>query len=212
MQRVMKRLVFLVLLLVVTLSAHDAAATLAPMLESSYHDGFVFYGFEPGYEGYLKGRIDFAVYDTEHPEYGDEYLDAGITPPGEGRYIYAYQIFNDYDVSEESVAYFALLGVVEATVDGIGSQEDPETGIAPSKEYLAGAESRAVWEFNGGAGYIIAGEHSWFLVLGSEQDWVKGDYEIRGPQEIPVPLPEPATIALLGLGGAVIVVRRRRSV
>jgi len=100
------------------------------------YDGFVFY-----YQGNLRGRIDFAVYDTEHAEYGDEYLDAGITPPGEGQqYIYAYQIFNDYLNSEESVAYFAVLGIDEATIDldSISSQEDPQMGIAPGDQ--AGVE------------------------------------------------------------------------
>jgi len=204
---------FLGVFFVAMLFVHSASATLAPMLTSSYHDGFVFYGFEVGYEGYLKGRIDFAVYDTEHPEYGDEYLDAGLTVPGEGRYIYAYQIFNDYAFySEEAVAYFAVLGIDETTINGLGSQEDPEAGIEPGEQYVDGAESRAVWEFNGDDGYIIAGEHSWFLVFSSDQDWVKGDYEIRGPDQVPVPVPEPAVIVLLGLGSVSIFRRRRRSI
>ncbi|MHC4345374.1 MAG: hypothetical protein ACYSUP_11890 [Planctomycetota bacterium] len=49
------------------LFARDAAATLAPMLHSSYYEGSVTYD-----EGSLYGRIDFAVYDTTHPLYGSE--------------------------------------------------------------------------------------------------------------------------------------------
>jgi hypothetical protein len=165
------------------------------------------------YEGSLRGRIDFAVYDTEHPEYGNEYLDNGLEMPGDGQYIYAYQIFNDYPVSEEAVAYFALLDINgdSIDIDSISSQEDPEVGIAPGEEYFDGGESKVVWEFNGSDGYIIVGEHSWFLVFSSNHDWVKGDYEIRGPAEVPVPMPEPATIALLGLGSIPILMRRRRT-
>jgi hypothetical protein len=212
--KVMKKLGCLALLFVATLFAQNASATLEPMLESSYHDGFVFY-----YEDNLRGRIDFAVYDTdpepesEYFEHKDEYLDNGLEKPGEGRYIYAYQIFNDYPISEEAVAYFALLDINgdSIDIDSIGSQEDPEAGIEPGEEYFSGEESRVVWEFNGGDGYIIAGEHSWFLVFSSEQDWTEGDYEIRGPAEVPIPVPEPATIALLGLGSIAVLMRRRRT-
>ena len=208
MIRVVKKLSFSVLLVVSVLFTQNASATLAPMLESSYYDGYVFY-----YEDGLAGRIDFAVYDTEHPEYGDEYLDNGIEMPGDGQYIYAYQIFNDYPISEEAVAYFALLDINgdSIDIDSIGSQEDPEAGIEPGEEYFDGGESKVVWEFNGSDGYIIVGEHSWFLVFSSDQDWVKGDYEIRGPAEVPVPMPEPATIALLGLGSITILMKRRRA-
>jgi hypothetical protein len=208
MIRAVKKLSFSVLLVVSVLFTQNASATLAPMLESSYHDGYVFY-----YEDGLAGRIDFAVYDTEHPEYGDEYLDNGIEMPGDGQYIYAYQIFNDYPISEEAVAYFALLDINgdSIDIDSISSQEDPEEGIEPGEEYFDGGQSKVVWEFNGSDGYIIVGEHSWFLVFSSDQDWVKGDYEIRGPAEMPVPMPEPATIALLGLGSITILMKRRRA-
>jgi hypothetical protein len=187
--------------------AQSASATIVPMLESSYHDGFVFYSQDG-----LNGRIDFAVYDTEHPLYGDEYQDNGLEKPGDGRYVYAYQVFNDYLASEESVAYFAVLGGHESTVSGIGSQEDPETGIAPGSQYFDTDLSQVMWEFDGDDGYVLAGEHSWFLVFGSDQTWVKGDYEIGGPDYVPVPVPEPATIVLLGLAGAAVLVRRRKPV
>jgi len=194
------------------LFANNADATLQPMLESSYHDGFVFYD-----EDGLNGRIDFAVYDTLHPVYGDEYLDNGLEKPGTGRYIYAYQIFNDYLASEDPIAYFAIFGIDgvvidKSTIDSIGSQEDPQKGVQPSDQYFDEDDSRVVWEFNGGDGYIITGEHSWFLIFSSTQDWIEGSYEIKGPEEdqFPVPVPEPATIALLGLGSTMIFTRKRR--
>jgi hypothetical protein len=202
---VMKKPGILVLLLVSILLTRNAGATLMPMLESSFHEGYVFYD-----EGGLRGRIDFAVYDTEHGEYGDEYLDIGIEAPGEGRYIYAYQIFNDFIVSEEAVAYFALLGIDESTIDGIGSQEDPESGVQPGDTYVDGDESKAVWEFNGSDMYVWAGEHSWFLLFSSDHGPVEGDYEIRGPDSVMVPAPEPSTVALLGFGSVIFFIKRKR--
>ncbi len=211
--RVIRKIVFLALLLIAVLFVQTASATIEPILKSSYYEGYVFYGTEPD-DGYLKGRIDFAVYDTWDPVYGNEYIDVGIEAPGDGQYIYAYQIFNDYDgVSEEAVAYFALLGIDGNTVNDIGSQEDSAEGIEPGSEYYDEDESNVIWKFDGVDGYIIAGEHSWFLVFSSDHDWVAGSYEIKGPQDVPAPgAPEPTTIALLGLGGAVLLKRQRKPV
>jgi hypothetical protein len=204
-----KKIRLFTLLLAAALFAQDASATLEPILESSYYDGFVFY-----YEDGLFGRIDFAVYDTSVEENNHEYLDIGITKPGDGQYIYAYQIFNDYSFSAESVAYFALLGINgdSIDIDSITSQEDPESGIEPGGAYLNEDDFKIVWEFDGDAGYIIAGEHSWFLIFSSDNDWVAGSYEIKGPDDVPVPVPEPATVALLGIGSMLILLKRRRYV
>ena len=206
-KEMMKKIGLFALLIVTTLLAQNASATLEPILESSYYDGFVFY-----YEGELFGRIDFAVYDTLDDEYGDEYLDVGITKPGDGQYIYAYQIFNDYSFSAESVAYFALLDINgdSIDIDSISSQQDPENGIEPGSMYLNGDEYKVVWEFDGDAGYVIAGEHSWFLIFSSNNDWTAGSYEIKGPDDVPVPVPEPATVALLGIGSMLILLKKRR--
>ena len=97
-----KRVLFLSSLLVATLLSQNAGATLMPMLpESSHYQGFVWYNeeVEPGPEtgpGYtVRGRIDFAVYDTQ--ENPNEFIGAdGYARPGDGRYIYAYQILNGF--------------------------------------------------------------------------------------------------------------------
>lgn len=206
-KEMMRKIRLFTLLIAATLFAQNASATLEPILESSYYDGFVFY-----YEDGLFGRIDFAVYDTSVEDNSHEYLDIGITNPGDGQYIYAYQIFNDYSFSAESVAYFALLDITgnSINIDTIGSQEDPENGIEPGSAYLNEDDYKIVWEFNGDAGYIIAGEHSWFLVFSSDNDWVAGSYEIKGPDDVPVPIPEPAIVVLLGIGGMLTLVSRRR--
>lgn len=187
--------------------AQNAGATLAPMLDSSYYGGSVYYD-----EGGLQGRIDFAVYDTTHALYGDEYQQNGLEQPGDGQYIYAYQIFNDYAASEDAVTYFALLGADGAAIDlaSIGAQQDPQLGIAPGAAYFDAGGSRVVWEFNGTDGYVMTGEHSWFLVFSSAHGPTQGDFEIGAPGQLVVPAPEPCTILLLGLGAAAAIRKRTR--
>jgi hypothetical protein len=191
------------------LFACNAVAALSPMLHSSYYEGSVTYD-----EGSLYGRIDFAVYDTTHPRYGGEYLANGLGRPGDGQYIYAYQIFNDYAESEEAVTYFALLGANGAAIDiaSISSQQDPAGGVEPGSRYYDGSGSRVVWEFDGADGYVVDGEHSWFLVFSSNQGPSAGDYEIGIAEGLMVPAPEPASAILFGLGAVLLIARRRRSV
>jgi hypothetical protein len=211
--RVMTRRIGLLSVLVVaTLLAQTASAAIY-LPESSYYQGETFYSND-----FLRGRIDYAVYDTDL--YPNEFIgDDGYEAPGEGRYIYAYQIFNNYSVSVDSVAYFSLLGMGGAPIDGIDARDDGSDGIAPSDQYIGSSEALAVWEFKDdefGDALLLAGDHSWLLVLSSANDWVRGDYEIKpaegGP---PVPggephVPEPATVTLLGIGGVLAFIRRRR--
>ena len=206
------------LLILVALFVQNAAVLANdypfPMPDSSYYEGFVYYDKYLGAEeGRLRGRIDFAVYDTV--TYPNQFIGAGgYEEVGTGRYIYAYQIFNAPEGISNPVAYFAVLGIAEDIVDGIGAQEDPDNGVEPSGAYFDGDESRVVWEFT--PIYISIGgdaEHSWFLVFSSDQPWVPGDYELKTPEEespLPVPSPEPSTVALLGLGSALIFSRRRK--
>jgi hypothetical protein len=208
-----KRTLFLSSLLGTILFAQDAGATLLRMLpESSHYQGFTYYDEEwpDGFDGIkmLRGRIDFAVYDTL--AYPNEFIgDDGYTAPGDGRYIYAYQIFNDYQgYSEEAVTYFAALGIDMAYVYDIDSQEDPAEGIEPVGQYFS--DEDAVWEFGEiDQDWIIPGEHSWFLAFSSDLDWVRGDYEIRGTEPSDFPVPEPAMLALLSIGGAILFRRKR---
>jgi hypothetical protein len=194
-----RKIGFVALLFFATSLVQNVSATLI----SSHYDGSTFYNTDDG----LYGRIDFAVYD-DRAEYEYRY---GLSAPGTGDYIYAYQIFHDAGVNP-AVAYFAILGIAGAPVDGIDSQDDSTGGIASSDEYFT--DSRGVWEFQSelGEGILLAGEHSWFLVLSSDTDWVKGDFEIKPAEPwIPVPeIPEPCTLALFGLGGAIMLLRRKK--
>ena len=212
-----KRVLVLSSLLGAILFAQDARATLGRMLpESSHYQGFVFYNeeWEDGFGGTnnLRGRIDFAVYDTQG-ENGNEFTAAGYDAPGDGQSIYAYQIFNDYQGnSEEAVAYFEALGIDMAYVYDIGSQEDPAEGIEPTDQYFSDENEdgvgEAVWDFGlFDEDLILAGEHSWFLVFSSDLDWVRGFYEIKGPEPSNFPVPEPAMLTLFSIGGAMLLRR-----
>ncbi len=197
--RVIRKICFLALLLVTALFIQNVSAALT----SSYYDGFVRYD-----ENGLHGRIDFAVYDTLHLEYGGEYLDNGIEIPGTGQYIYAYQIFNDPLASVE-VAHFAILDIYGAAIDealmnATSAQNNGAGGIAPDPIVSV---TQGVWKWTFDGGYISEGEHSRFLVFSSEQDWVEGSYEIKGPTSIP----EPGILTLLGIGSAMAFIRRRKS-
>lgn len=212
--RVIKNFSF-VLLLTTVFCVQQAAGELLP--ESSYYDGSVSYlGSDFGFDG-MNGRIDYAVYDTV--VYQDEFIGGMFTAPGDGRYIYAYQIFTDEQSSFE-VSYFALFGADGDILNGsgifdIGSQSDEpddptEEGVAPSDAYFHQSEARAVWEFNNFK--ISAGDQSFFLVYSSDNDWTAGSYEIKSPSGVPTPNPEPTSVLLLGIGSLYFLAKRKRTV
>jgi len=206
MARQMKMTGYTALLIVVALLTQNASA----LLTSSYYDGSVEYQTEEG----LSGRLYFAVYDTQDPEHGDEYMDSGIEEiPGTGQYIYAYQLTNSI-FSAGDISHFGILdaegnAIGESLINGTSAQDDGTEGIAPSPIV---SEHQGEWEWTFDGGYIAQGEHSWFLVFSSDQNWTGGTYEITGPGDLPVPVPEPATLALLGLGMTALITKRRKSV
>ena len=227
--RVINNLGFLALLATLIFSVQNASATTVPILpESSHYQGSIYYGADGEYDG-LYGRIDFAVYDTSvYPNefIGNDRFDA----PGQGQYIYAYQIFNDEDSSSLKVDYFGIFGIDGHTLNesllyGIGSQSDSpddttEEGVEPSSADFDDTDSRVVWEFHDG--YLLLDEHSFFLVYSSDYDWVAGSYEFRPKPEFPVDgtpadddqgvhTPEPISILLFGLSAAVLFAKRRKS-
>ncbi len=189
---------FWVLLFVAVFSSNKVNATLT----SSYYDGSTSYATAEG----LSGWIDFAVYDTSDDQSTQQYIDNGLEKPGEGRYLYAYQIFSSFFSQGDGVAYFEVLDIEGQPIDqslmnGTKGIDDGQGGIAPSPVV---SETQGLWKWTFEGGYIAAGQHSWFLVFSSDYDWTAGTYEIKGPDTVPVPVPEPATAALLGLGGCVL--------
>jgi len=213
----MKRIKLLSLLFVATLFVQNAAATILPY--SSHYQGSSYFN-----NAGVTGHVDFAVYDTLGTS-GDEWTGAGFTAPGTGQYIYAYQIFNDAG-SSAAIEFFTIMGIDDpptphhlagiATMDSQNPWENYPLiteGVAPTNSFPNTnlAETRATWEFAGGI--LVADEYSWFLIFSSANDWTEGRYDMSPPADIvPIPNPEPCTLALLGLGGTILFAKRKNSV
>lgn len=213
--RVIRKIGFFSLLAVVTLFVQDTSAALV-LPYSTYGDLYGWQGSRIYEDNGFNVLIEFTVYDTE--AYLNEFIGTdGFVNPGQGRYIYAYQIFN-HPTAVEDIEYFGIFGIEttidEATIDGLSSQDDGEEGVPTSDEYFDDDLARVVWEFDWGI--LIPSEHSYFLVLSSNYEPVAGDYEIRSFEEegdLPIPeIPEPGMLTLLGIGGTLAFIRRRKSV
>ncbi len=213
----MKKIKLLSLLLVAVLFVQNADAVLTYLPYSSHYQGTSY--FDYGDTG-VKGRVEFAVYDTLGP-YGNEWTDAtGFDAPGDGRYIYAYQIFNDID-SAATIEGFTLWADDYHVLDIIGmGEQDPQEGdylllgldfVEPTGSGTSNGGVQAWWEFDNGL--FVAGEDSWFLIFSSANNWTAGSYYIGPISSVPpVPNPEPCTLALLGLGSAILFTKRKNSV
>ncbi len=211
--KVARKIKLLSVLLVATLFMQNADATLLPY--SSHYQGLSYFD-----NAGVTGQVDFAVYDTLGP-HGNEWTGAGFAAPGAGRYIYAYQIFNDTG-SADAIELFTIMGFYDpptpqhltdlATMDA----QDPwegfpliTAGVAPTDTGFNLSETRATWEFAGGI--LVSGEYSWFLIFSSANDWVEGRYEMTTAGGLPVSgNPEPSSIVLLGLGGVMTFIRARK--
>jgi hypothetical protein len=204
----------LISLLCVGMSFGDTTMTFLP--ESSHYDGRSYFQNEFVGEGYVNGFIDFAVYDTEDGEEfegdgdGDEFGAAGFTAPGEGRFIYAYQVFLSGSGSD-NVDFFKILGIGEGAIDSdsnMGTEDDGMSGTDASEYSLSPTKSSAAWGFEDGA--LIPGDHTFFLLMRSDHDYTSGSYAFEPIEnETVVPNPEPTSIALLALGGAILRKRRK---
>jgi hypothetical protein len=224
-----KRIIWLSLLLTALMLVSQASATLykdALLPASTLYDGYTYYGEEVN-GSYMQGRIDFAVYDTTA---GNEWATiTGYDNPGSGKYVYAYQIFNDYEgYSEVPIQAFSVFGLDSANISviagSVGTEEDPLGGQDASDTALS--DTTVTWNFaylNLDSDYTIGiNEHSFVLIFSSDNNWTKGDYSLTAyNSDFPVTpagdasatsgvVPEPITVALLGLGGLVAVVKRKR--
>lgn len=202
-----KKIIFFTLLAVLTLVTAQSALALLSNGSVEYH------------EDGLNGTIEYAVYESR-TEYEDAWSGLGLSAPGDGQYVYAYKIINLFeDLVSGDVAHFALFGLTEDNTSGLGCADDNDPdAVEPSNYYLDSEQSKGVWKWSNGEGepgYIQTGEHSWLLVFSSDYGPVKGDFEIKGPDQPDGPdipdVPEPGTVALLGAGGAIFLRRRKQT-
>lgn len=171
--------------------------------------------FDYTYDGdgrQLAGQIHYAVYESE--SYGDNPLTGGA-------YVYAYQIFNSGD-SDVSIDSFSVGILTEAIVSDIGWDTAQAGDVAPSFAYFspdAQTPQSAMYLFLPQpqfAGVIGIGESSRILLFSSDRLPEEGFGIIEGGsiggtvEGLPTPVPEPTTIFLLGAGGAVVTLLRRR--
>jgi len=156
----------------------------------------------------LTADVDFAVY-------------APLAYPGSGSsfgadYVYAYQIFNSA-LSTVDVSFFSV--GLESGAIARNAGEDASAG-APGQSggqspWMAIVGSTSVyWLFDPG---VPVGGHSTTLLFTSPYGptWksgalADGGLPTPGSGLLPSPTPEPATMALVALGGAATLIRRRR--
>jgi hypothetical protein len=211
---------------IVALSVLLASLCAVRTAEGIPYTGSITYEFEGEGGRILSGTIDFGVFDREVDTFA-------YTPPGEGRYIYAYQIKNDEGSLQEAVGYFAIL-LGGAPFDDLGSDvhENDMEALEPSAEYFLEETGNIVFEFKSepeegsllGDDNLEPGMHSYILMYTSDNDWVAGSFQIKGgdigdynpPSPIPDQVtsesaPEPATILILGMGAGTALLVKRKS-
>ena len=167
----------------------------------------------------LKGTIEYAVYDTDdYNTIAGTSFDSGL-----GAYLYAYIVSNDVGsnlafekfsmaiddgmtVGQIDRDSFGLTGGVNPTYQYWNASSNPDSGI-----FLYMPLS-----FFGSEGMIDPGENSAILLFTSDDSPGPGYGSIEGGslagvvENIVAPAPEPATIAMLGLGGLALVRNKRK--
>jgi len=156
----------------------------------------------------LRVDVEYAVYEPGH------YGLSGADPSVGTQFVYAYQIFNDLagnvPVSTFSVGLDPAANVANIGFDA-GSGTTPG-GTTPSSSAFNGGPppTSAVWGFP-----LDPPKYSTVLLFTSPYgpQWAPGsllDSGLSDKQNLPSPMPEPASLALMALGGVGLLARRRR--
>ena len=204
------------LLNIVTTSSADIASGTAGFNASAYGET-------------LKGSIDYAVFDTD---IANPFAAAVV---GNGRYIYAYQI--TADAASSSIGSF-VVGTSGATVYEITTTADGDVDVVGANFNQAGVGEVAVDPSTGSSDIVAAdfdfnnmlvgGQTSYILLFSSDREYIttsigtgaggSDEYgsraSINGVMLNSNPgfmttVPEPTTLAIIGLGGLVAARRRK---
>ena len=206
----MKKSLLLIAGILFLFGVSTAHAALTYLPESDYVSGVSIYNTGSG-----NIYVQYAVYDTS--------IQTLEGYDGDEQYVYAYQVLNysSVDIAAIAILGFDPLAVTSDSLD-VSDELDTNTTDGMDATTLLDAEDvQALYAFDGGA--VVQGDTSWFLLIYSDYDWVKGSYEINpSDTDIAVPgedstgsgsdnnnVPEPATLALL-LGGGVLSLMRKK--
>ncbi len=219
----LNRVFWLLSFLFVVMFAGNAFAVLYELPTSSFQGG-AWNGESTYTDNGFQVLLQYAVYDTLS---GNEWVnDGGYEAPGDGRYIYAYQVFNANSDTQD-IGYLKLFGaegsaLTGGEISGLGSQKDPtddqfpEQGKKPFSGEFDDTNKEIVWKFlnfGGDFGVIGLAQQSYFLIYSSNNAPVMGNYKIEGPPsegDTPIQTPEPATIVLFGTGGLILIRKLRK--
>ena len=164
----------------------------------------------------LDVSVDYAVYAPGHYA-----LSGGVDPSGGADYVYAYQVFNIVDplsveLSALSVGIVAGSGAHHIGVDTSPGAPGQPGGVLPSDKSFSPTSAR--WYF--ASPTVNYGDNSVLLLFTSGQapQWKAAsvwDSGLSIQKQLPSPqpqlnVPEPATLALLALGGLGVIGRATR--